>query len=207
MSEIPPLGDLQKMVDQAWSSERPHVERLTLVAAVISTALEREGMRPTLVGGGAVEFYAPGAYVTEDIDFVVEGRTRDAIDGVLRGLGFERRGRHWARKDLFVEVPASHLEDAADEYDIGPFRLRVIRKEHILGERMVGFRFWKSSAHAQQAIDLLAALGDELAEDELRTYLRREGAEDVLALLRDLTESGGPISAQTLDELWRHHYG
>jgi hypothetical protein len=72
--------DLADALRQSWRSEREHVERVLLAAAIVSTALARAGMRATLVGGAAVEFYAPHAYSTSDLDFVVEGRTRDAID-------------------------------------------------------------------------------------------------------------------------------
>jgi hypothetical protein len=57
----------------AWTSDRPHHHRLILSAAVIATALHKQGMRATLVGGGAIELHAPGVYQTGDIDFVVEG--------------------------------------------------------------------------------------------------------------------------------------
>ena len=50
----------------------PHVERLALAAAIVSEALRARGLEATLVGGGAIEFYAPGSYATTDIDLVVE---------------------------------------------------------------------------------------------------------------------------------------
>lgn len=206
MTQNSPFDELKRPLEQAWSPERPHVERITLAAAVISKALQQAGMQSTLVGGGAVEFYAPGAYVTQDIDLVVEGKAREAIDEVLVALGLERRGRHWTRDELFVEVPATVLEDPADVFPVGPFELRVIRKEYILGERIVGFRHWKSTAHAQQAIDMIAAFGDELDMNELRVYLRREGAEEAFDLLRGFARSGAPITATALDELWQRRY-
>jgi hypothetical protein len=83
--------ELARALAQAWRSDREHVERIVLAAAVITTALDRAGMRATLVGGAAIEFYAPDAYATSDLDFVVEGRTREAINETLTSLG---RGRH-----------------------------------------------------------------------------------------------------------------
>lgn len=201
MQQEPRYAELRTALDQAWDSERPHVERMTVAAAVISEALQHAGMRPTLVGGGAVEFYAPGAYITHDLDFVGEGKPLDAIASVMRALGFERSGRHWIRNTLYVEVPSLHLDDPADEYSVGPFRLRVIRKEYILGERIVGFRHWQAWAHAQQAIDMIAALCGDLDEAELRQYLRREGAEHAYELLLDFPRSDTPITSETLDTL------
>ena len=164
-------------------------------------------MTATLVGGGAVEFYAPNAYTTTDIDLVVEGRTRDAIDGVFTTLGMRRQGRHWVRGDLFVEVPGDYLSEPADEFGFGPLTLRVIRKEYVLGDRIVGFRHWKYWGYGQQAIDLITAFGNELDEDVLRGYLRKEGSEDAFDLLRDVAASEGTLTERALDALWHQHYG
>jgi hypothetical protein len=100
---------LRDALDQVWLSEADHVERLSLAAAVLTTALDAAGMRATMVGGAAVEFHAPGAYITTDLDLVVEGRSRAALDQVFLSLGLERRGRHWVRGDLFVEVPSNRM--------------------------------------------------------------------------------------------------
>ncbi len=47
-------------------------EKTTLVelAAIVSDALEREGIVATLSGGAAVSIYAENRYVSEDLDFV-----------------------------------------------------------------------------------------------------------------------------------------
>lgn len=78
--ELSPLTDLRGELDQILADEalrgpeaRPRL--LTLACAVISEGLDRHGMRAVLVGGGAIEFHAPGAYATEDVDLVVQSRT------------------------------------------------------------------------------------------------------------------------------------
>lgn len=200
------INDLRNALDDAWNSDRDHVERLTLAAAVVATALRQAGMTATLVGGGAVEFHAPGAYTTTDIDFVVEGRTRDAIDQVLTSLGMRRQGRHWVRDDLFIEVPGSYLSEPADEFHFGPLTLRVIRKEYVLADRVVGFRHWKYWGYGQQAVDMIAAFGTEVDEAALRAYLKKEGAEHAYDLLRALADSGEAVTAEALDTLWHRHY-
>jgi hypothetical protein len=200
-----PAG-LKAALAEAWDNERPHVERLTVTAAILAAALQSEGMRATLVGGGAVEFYVPGAYTTHDIDFVVEGRSRAAIDAVFTSLGLRRQGRHWVRESLYVEVPDDYLSDPADLFDVGPLTLRVIRKEYILGERIVGFRWWRYYGHAEQALSMMAAFGADLDDAALRAYLKTEQAEHAYDLLRRFMDSGIPVSAQNLDVLWYEHY-
>jgi hypothetical protein len=198
--------ELRAALERAWSGDRPHVERLTLAAAILQTALREAGMEPTLVGGGAVEFHVSGSYVTGDIDFVVERRTREAIDEVFTSLGLAKQGRHWVRGDLFVEVPNNHLSEPADEFAVGPYRLRVIRKEYVLADRIVGFRHWKYWAYGLEAMDMIRAFGSELDEEPLRAYLRKEGSEDVFDHLRELATSGTPVDEGAVEALWHRHY-
>lgn len=199
-------SELASALTEAWTSERPHVERVVLAAAVIATALARAGMRATLVGGAAIEFYAPDAYATADLDFVVEGRNRAAIDEVLTALGMQAEGRHWVRGDLYVEVPGSYLSEPADTVEIGPFSLRVIRMEYVLGDRIIGYRWWKYAGYGLQAIDMLAALGSEVDQTALRAHLRTEGAEDTYDLLLGFIASGAQPTTASLDALWQQRY-
>lgn len=196
--------DLRRELDGLLAQQgREHVERLTIAAAIVSEALRGKDLEPTLVGGGAVEFYAPGSYTTSDIDLVVERKKpvdfESAVAEALMPLGFARSGRHWVRGDLFVEIPTTSLADPFEIYPVGPYRLRVIRKEYILGERVVGFKHWRYTGFGAQAIDLISAIGDEIDEEALREYLRREGAEDAYDSLRRLAQSGEPITREVLE--------
>jgi 5-formyltetrahydrofolate cyclo-ligase len=202
----PAPGDLAKLLHDTWTSDRPHTERMIWSAAIIGTALHRAGMRATLVGGGAIEFHAPEVYTTSDLDFVVEGRPRAEIDPVMRSLGLERRGRHWAIGDLYVEVPGNVMETPVDVETIGPFELRVSRKENVLADRIVGFRHWKAWGQGLQAIALIRTFGGELDEKALRAALRKEGAEHAYGVLRKLAARDEEVTPQRLDTLWHKHY-
>lgn len=198
--------ELRRALDEAWESDREHVERLMLVTAILQTALRQAGMVPTLVGGAAIEFHAPGAYTTTDIDLVVERRTRDAVNEVFTALGFIKQSRHWVRGELYVEVPGNYMSDPTDEVPIDRFMLRVVRKEVVLADRIVGFREWKQSAYALQAMDLIRAFGDELDEAPLRAHLRREGAEQYFDPIREMALSSRAISEKEIEQLWHHYY-
>lgn len=163
-------------------------------------------MIATLVGGGAVEFHAPGSYATGDIDLVVERRTREAIDEVFTELGLVRQGRHWVRGDLFVEVPGNYMTEPADEFSVGAFTLRVIRKEHVLADRVVGFREWKYWGYAIEAMAMMRAFGEDLDEGPLRAHLRRERCEDTYDLLRAMAYSKRPVTEKDVERLWHRHY-
>ena len=173
---------------------------------MIATALQKQGMRATLVGGGAIELHAPGVYQTGDIDFVVEGRSRVEIDVVMRSLGLAKRGRHWVMDDLFVEVPSSELDFPVEVRDIGDFDLRVVSRESVLADRIVGFRHWKYWGAGMQVIVLLRTFGDRVNEGELQRLLRREGAEHAYELLKEVADSDQRVTIQQLDALWHAYY-
>lgn len=88
----------------------------------------------------------------------------------------------------------------------GDALFRVIRKEYILGERIVGFRWWRYYGHAEQALSMMAAFGADLNEAALRAYLKAEQAEHAYDLLRRFMDSGTPVTARNLDDLWYAHY-
>jgi len=191
--------ELRALLDLTLRGSAPHVEKLTVAAAIVSELLRQSGMVATLVGGGAIEFYAPGVYVTSDLDFVVEGRTRSDLDAVLRAFGFERRGRHWVLGELFVEVPGNWMSDPVDVVQVGPLSLRVVRAEIVLADRIIGFKHRRTTAYGAQAIALLQVLGPLLDMSLLLDRLRAEDAEDAYAALLALTASLETVGADELD--------
>src|SRR5258708_37961066 len=132
-----------------------HARQVGMVASIISQAFEAEGLRCTLVGGSAIEIYAPGILKSGDIDLVIEesrgASRRERLDPVFAALGFEEQGRHWKRRDLFVEVPSQFLEDPAELIRVGHFPINVIVKEVLLADRVIGFKQWRQTRYGQQA--------------------------------------------------------
>jgi hypothetical protein len=157
-------------------------------------------METTLVGGGAIEFYAPDLYTTTDIDLIVDG-ARDVIDAELTAFGFTRRGRHWIMGDLFVEIPGNWMSDPVDVVAVGPLTLRVIRRETVLADRIIGFKHWRTSAYGAQAVALLAAFGDTIDEELLLHRLRAEDAEDALPMLRALAAADEAVNDAALEQI------
>lgn len=173
-----------------------HAGQVAAVASALWRAFASVGLECVLVGGSAIEVHAPGVYVTGDVDVVLDGfgrvGVRDTADAVFTALGFAKAGRHWARGDLFVEVPSTALDDPAEWVRAGGQPFRVVRKEVLVRDRVVGFLHWGQPAYGQQAVDLLAAFDPaELDDTWLRTALRREGAESAYDALRTLASSPG----------------
>jgi len=191
-------GELRALLDRTLAGDRPHVEKMTVAAAIISEWLGQKGMQATLVGGGAIEFHASEVYTTSDLDLVVEGQSREELDHALTGFGFARRGRHWVLGDLFVEVPGQVMTDPVDVVAVDFLTLRVIRREVVLADRIIGFKHWGATAYGAQAVALLAFFGDTLDEALLRDRLRREDAEDALAALRALARADQAVTEVAL---------
>ncbi|MGI9077691.1 MAG: hypothetical protein ACR2G6_10225 [Gemmatimonadaceae bacterium] len=191
-------SDLKHLLQSALASERPHLEKLTIAAATVSEVLRQRGMTATLVGGGAIEFHASDVYTTSDIDLVVEGRSRDDLNVALTEFGFSRRGRHWVLGELLVEVPGNWMSDPTDVVAVGPLTLRVVRKEVVLADRIIGFKHWRATAYGAQAVAMLALFGSQIDERLLVDRVSSEGAEDALILLRELAASGKGVGENEL---------
>ena len=184
-----PMGAAEEVAVAAGMTER-----MTLAAAIVSEAFRRVGLTATLVGGGVIAMHLPGAYVTSDIDLVVESRSgiapsRESLGAVFASLGFEKRGgRHWIRGDLLVEVPGSDLTDPVDTVMIAGFTLRTVRIESLLVGRLVEFDQTGHTGHGAQAFVILSVLRSSLDEALLAELARRERVVDLLAALREIAE-------------------
>jgi hypothetical protein len=178
-----------------------HAGQVTDIAGILHQAFESEGLRCTLVGGSAIEVHAPGIYKSGDIDVVIEGPQRDLrkrINVVFLALGFSPQGKHWNRENLFVEVPDHFMADPTETLTAGKSVFEVVTKEVVLAYRIVGFMHWKTTAYAQQAIDMIVAFGDELDLGWLRSRLEMEASWNAFLRLRQLATSGEPVTEDTL---------
>jgi hypothetical protein len=197
--------DLREMLDAVLASESDHATRLAKSAAIVCEALRREGLEATVVGGAAIELHAPDAYSTSDLDLVVSQRF--GVDWaavqmrVFQALGFVRNARHWVRDDLYVEIPGRTFNDPFVVMRIEPFPLRVVAKEVVLADRIVGFKYWGVTDYGLHAIAMLTAFGSELDEDTLEPHLEREKAQDAYVALRCLRESGEAITDEALEAI------
>jgi hypothetical protein len=204
--------DLDLILEPGMASDPlDHARQVAAITAILHCAFDAEGMTATLIGGSAIEVYAPGIFASGDIDLIVEDAKgagiRDRINSVLVGLGFEKAGRHWKKGPLFVEVPSHSLDDPSQTVHVGPFVFRVIAKESLLADRVVGFRQWGHTSYAQQAIDMIAAFGDELDHERLGAQLRREGSEDAYQELKRISASQDPVTEEGLKALLKRLRG
>ena len=90
---------------------------LKKVAAVVSDALSRAGIRAVLTGGACATIYSGGAYQSEDLDLILQSSpTQKELDRVMAGIGFVRRRDSYHHPDtrFFVEFPRGPLSIGSD---------------------------------------------------------------------------------------------
>lgn len=124
-------------------------EALSLLAEAVSQVKAAGGIEPVLVGGGAVEFYTAGRFLSGDLDLVAP--QIEAIEEALIAVGFERsRGIGQPRRGVVhpelkigVEVVSGALMDGRTDrarirvLDIGQGRtLRIIPPEDLIADRV-----------------------------------------------------------------------
>ena len=91
------------------------------VAALVSESLSRAGITAVLSGGGAVQIYSNGLYVSRDLDFVSPAPVKE-IARAVRALGFEpASGRHFVHPTCHstLEFPLGRWLLAAQSFMSG----------------------------------------------------------------------------------------
>jgi hypothetical protein len=137
-------------------------DTLRVVAFKICTALQEAGLTVVLTGGSAATVYAPNAYQSLDLDFVVQfNRTPlQAGERALHELGYsEEKGMYVHRKNPFtidfLEHPLSIGEEAIVSWttlrEEGMY-LHILSPTDSCRDRLAHFLFWNDRAALAQAV-------------------------------------------------------
>ena len=149
------------------------------VALVVCTALDHSGTIAVLTGGSAATVYAPEAYQSQDLDFVLTFRGEDAA-GVIASLGYVPTGGTYVHSENsltleFIDGPLQVGRDVITEYDTLRERgqlLYVISPTDSCRDRLAGFMFWNDHASLIQATAVARAQTVDL--DKIEKWCRRE---------------------------------
>ena len=162
---------IRHLLSQAIAGQQK-LERQLYLAAAISRGFEERGVTAVLVGGTVVEFYTAGGYTTADIDMVLPPLERKEIETVMEELGLVRSGdyRHWSHPQIPfpVEFPPGPLQighlvvGELNEIEIEGTKLKILKVEDILLDRMVMAREWDDLQAHVQAEMLMYAHYDEM---------------------------------------------
>ena len=107
-----------ELLEMIKGIESPLKKQLLMVG-LISRLLQEKGKKPPIIiGGCALAYYSREVYFTADIDLAYADR--EALDAVLNGIGFEKKGRYWVheRLNMAVEAPASKLPEEESHIEI-----------------------------------------------------------------------------------------
>jgi predicted nucleotidyltransferase len=158
---------LQKLLKHALTAQDKLEKQLYVAAAISGAFEEQKGIHAVLVGGAAVEYYTAGGYTTADIDMILPPLEKREIEEVMKELGFERFEdyRHWLHPQIQipVEFPPGPpqigplLVREVNEIDIGKIKLRILKVEDILLDRLIMAHEWKDLQAEVQAEMLMYA--------------------------------------------------
>lgn len=158
--------DILKILKTIKKTKSPLKKQL-LIASLITYMLESKGKElPVVIGGCALSYYSREVYFTADIDFAYADR--EAMDKVLKDIGFIKQGRYWVNDELeiAIEVPASVLitEDAKVEIvEIGKgLKCRIIGVEDLIIDRLNACKHWNSQTDCEMSELLIYRYFDEL---------------------------------------------
>jgi predicted nucleotidyltransferase len=182
---------IRHLLSQAIAGQQ-QLERQLYLAAAISRGFEERGVSAVLVGGTVVEFYTAGGYTTADIDMVLPPLERKEIETVMEELGLVRSGdyRHWSHPQIPfpVEFPPGPLQighlvvGELNEIEIEGTKLKILKVEDILLDRMVMAQEWDDLQAHVQAEMLMYAHYDEMDWP----YIHRQASQ--IGLLKILQE-------------------
>ncbi len=166
------------------------VDQQVALAAFLSTQFATQGVRLTVVGGAAVQYYSKAEYVTKDLDAVLYYDTKEIVEGVMGALGFKRTSsyRHFEHPDFpfVVEFPSEPVEvggrriSQANVLQYGAHSVRVIRVEDIIMDRIIAGVEWKQPQRLAQAKLLWLKCQSIIDKKYLRQFAKEEGYEKEL---------------------------
>lgn len=133
------------------------------IAALVSQALERAGIRATLSGGAAVTIYSANTYASMDLDFITAAGAK-AIESAVAPLGFTRaagaRQFDHPETDYYVEFPPGPVafgetvlgeQDVATlQTDFGP--IKIVSPTHSIMDRLAAYTHWHDNPSFDQAV-------------------------------------------------------
>jgi predicted nucleotidyltransferase len=162
---------LRELIKKA-TLKQDKLEKQIYLAAAISSAFEKKGIQSVLVGGAVVEYYTAGEYTTVDIDMILPPLEKREIENVMEELGFERFEdyRHWLHPHIPipVEFPPGPLQighllvQEVNEIEIEKVKLKILKVEDILLDRLIMAQEWKDLQAQVQAEMLMYAHYSEI---------------------------------------------
>lgn len=152
------------------------------VALAVARALAEHGIRGVLTGGACASLHARGRYLSEDLDFILEGRVVVAeLERAMASIGFVRRANRYVhpKSRFWVEFPRGPLALGAD-LEVRPValgrasaRLLALSPTDSCRDRLAAFYHWNDRQSLAVALEI--AKRHEIDVDLIRRWSEREG--------------------------------
>ena len=161
--------------------------RIRTFAALLSeeSGLGTKGL--TVGGGSAIEIYTRGAYLSEDVDILVDNKSR--ASKVLKSWGFKDEGELWTDPELRLYIDLMEHENTGSrrltrvvQSEFGSVRLAAI--EDLIVKRLLEARYWSQRPALGHAILLAKQYGRDLDWDYVRFFGKKDKIEDLVAEVR-----------------------
>lgn len=147
--------DTLKILEMIRNTESPLKKQLLMVGLITRLLKEKGKKAPVVIGGCALSYYSREVYFTTDIDLAYA--EREALDSVLKSIGFQKKGRYWVHEGLkmAIEAPASKLaeeEAPVEVVEVGEgLQCTIIGIEDLIIDRMNACKHWKSEIDCEMA--------------------------------------------------------
>jgi hypothetical protein len=152
------------------------------VALAVGSRLAESGIRAVLTGGACASLHSGGAYLSEDLDFVILGSvTVRELDDAMSVLGFRRKANRYEHPGsrFWVEFPRGPLGIGAD-LDVSPVRVTgregsalALSATDSCRDRLAAFFHWGDRQSLEVALRI--ALRNEVNLAAVERWSDREG--------------------------------
>ena len=158
--------ETQEILEIIQKTESPLKKQLLMVGLVTKVLKRMNKPAPVIIGGCALSYYSREVYFTSDIYLAYADR--EALDTVLKGIGFEKKGRYWVHEGLkiVIEAPASVLpgqDSPLEVVELGEdLRCSIIGIEDLVIDRLNAYKHWKSEIDGEMVELLMRRYKDDL---------------------------------------------
>lgn len=152
------------------------------VVLAVSRALRAAGIRAVLTGGASASLHSDGAYLSHDLDYILQGRVTQAqLDAAMLVVEFRRDGDRYVHpvSKFFVEFPRGPLAIGDDdlvspvEVRVGTTQVLMLSATDACRDRLAAFYHWNDRQSLDTAIKIARRRSVTMAV--IRRWSEREG--------------------------------
>ena len=131
------------------------------VIQAVSATLRRHEINAVLTGGACASLHAKGDYLSQDLDYILQGpATRARLDAAMAELDFTRHGGQYTHPacTFFVEFPPGPLAIGDDdlvepiEIRVGNVRVLTLSATDSCRDRLAAFYHWNDLQSLRVAV-------------------------------------------------------